>query len=461
MSRQPNQQSGMTPEQQRKLQEAMAQYGGYMTSRPYGQASSYGQAPSAPYGQSSSSYGQPSSSYGQPSSYGQTPSYGQPQPPSSYGQPPYSGGQSSGLSNRFGAMSMGAPAGGWGGQSSTTAAPSAAARTSTEFNFGIEIEMTIQPQLTAIYRDFARARVDYPRLAQGEGILQQRWYIEEDKSIRPEDGYFGVEVVSPILVADPNRSWVDQVRNVWRVINTYFRVRQNRSCGFHVHFSPAEGNWNLRDLKALSKAILFYDPVIDGILPDERRGILWCPSVIFQPLIKAEVAKIDAGRSYFRNLFDAVDRFSSADQLIEFISPRKLSSWNFQNLRRTNLGTVEFRRPPGVTTPDETIAWVDFTLAFRAAAMDGGYFQRHVRDLEGIHRRGRLEELQGFLSQGATLARCDTAAINRLFNGKSYNPGMTREPPRPTTQDQQTARSKEQKSSPMNDKVLQLHQQRR
>ena len=79
-----------------------------------------------------------------------------------------------------------------------------------------------------------------------------------------------IEVVSPVLFHRPDGEWMGQIRALFHNLNRLCSIKTNRSCGFHVHFSPVDG-WNLERVKALGRAIIYFEPSFEEILPVERR----------------------------------------------------------------------------------------------------------------------------------------------------------------------------------------------
>ncbi|KAI1206584.1 uncharacterized protein F4807DRAFT_463530 [Annulohypoxylon truncatum] len=61
----------------------------------------------------------------------------------------------------------------------------------------------------------------------------------------------------------------------------------------------------------------------------------------------------------------------SRDEVVNFISLSKYFAWNFQPSKEGKSGSIEFRRPPAITTTKKTKHWVSFTMAFVWMAMNG------------------------------------------------------------------------------------------
>lgn len=113
----------------------------------------------------------------------------------------------------------------------------------TELTFGIEIECTLPAEkiqeLNILVGGYHCGR-QIPGLANG-------WNAQRDGSIRPDAGFVGVEVVSPILKGEDG---VAQVKAVAEWLNAN-GAKVNGSCGFHVHVGFAGSARTLAQLVCL------------------------------------------------------------------------------------------------------------------------------------------------------------------------------------------------------------------
>ncbi|KAI1165545.1 hypothetical protein F5B18DRAFT_610036 [Nemania serpens] len=55
-----------------------------------------------------------------------------------------------------------------------------------------------------------------------------------------------VEIVSPVIVAD--EGWTTTIDSFWDTMNQFFDIRQDTTCGFHVHISFQQGHFTLPQL---------------------------------------------------------------------------------------------------------------------------------------------------------------------------------------------------------------------
>ena len=97
----------------------------------------------------------------------------------------------------------------------------------SEIKFGIEIECNIPNEYSA----------DFPKGRYHHGIqipvAPHGWNTQSDGSISAPAGYFGAEIVSPVLSGEDGLVQVVQVLDLLDQIG----ARTNPSCGLHVHFS--------------------------------------------------------------------------------------------------------------------------------------------------------------------------------------------------------------------------------
>ncbi|KAI1465083.1 uncharacterized protein F4812DRAFT_439476 [Daldinia caldariorum] len=84
------------------------------------------------------------------------------------------------------------------------------------------------------------------------------WNLMLDGSLSKHhilDGFYPVEIVSPVLVADDG--WSKKMDLLWTVLHRYFEFRKDTTCGFHIHISFQEGHFTIKQLRSLAKAVAF------------------------------------------------------------------------------------------------------------------------------------------------------------------------------------------------------------
>ena len=205
----------------------------------------------------------------------------------------------------------------------------------------------------------------------------------------------GFEIISPILTTEMD--WRVVIETIYAVVDAYFIIQASPSCGTHVHITPGRRTWNVADLRALSKAIVLWDPVIEGLLPEERR--IDAPDSWHRSNIHGQLAlHLEQFHSDgFDPLFQVIDDIDDRDEIVDFISPDKAWAWNFCHVKEA-CGTVEFRKPPMAPTSSAAVAWIEFTLMFVRAAtgMEMGYW-------EGVGSRNSrpgIKALESFVCLG-------------------------------------------------------------
>ncbi|OTA94658.1 hypothetical protein M434DRAFT_70796, partial [Hypoxylon sp. CO27-5] len=172
------------------------------------------------------------------------------------------------------------------------------------FCFGCEFEVMIRPKTTIMTGAGLESAVF--DAAEQEKPDYSKWNMMLDGSLSKRhipDGFYPVEIVSPVLVADTE--WTRKIDLLWSTLHQYFEFRKDTSCGFHD---------------------------------------------------KGPLMGIDA-------IFKRIDS-SDREEIIDIISPAKYFAWNFQPSKEGRSGSIEFRRPPGVDSSKKTKHWVAFAMAF-------------------------------------------------------------------------------------------------
>ncbi|OTA62030.1 hypothetical protein K449DRAFT_434368 [Hypoxylon sp. EC38] len=237
---------------------------------------------------------------------------------------------------------------------------------SLPFCFGCEFEVMIRPKTTSglqlppdassvsEQRRFNFRLLDtLARVMTGAGLESavfdaaeqekpdySKWNMMLDGSLSKRhipDGFYPVEIVSPVLVADAE--WTRKIDLLWSTLHQYFEFRKDTSCGFH---EPATARC--------------------APLSRQDRATEFCRSNLRSPRLQAEIKDkgplmgIDA-------IFKKIDS-SDREEIIDIISPAKYFAWNFQPSKEGRSGSIEFRRPPGVDSSKKTKHWVAFAMAF-------------------------------------------------------------------------------------------------
>lgn len=172
-----------------------------------------------------------------------------------------------------------------------------------------------------------------------------------------------IEVVSPKIIADDH--WVEIMDNFWSVLLRYFELRQDTSCGYHIHISTMSGGYSLDQLRMVAKAIIFWEPATKRCTPLSRhdRFVDFCKSNIAHDVPVVETFR-QAGP--FGGLSPAYGYIDNAgrDSIVEYICPDKYRAWNLLPSKTGGHGSIEFRRPPGVVTTKKAKHWIAFAMTF-------------------------------------------------------------------------------------------------
>ncbi|XDG00435.1 hypothetical protein ABKA04_000050 [Annulohypoxylon sp. FPYF3050] len=83
-----------------------------------------------------------------------------------------------------------------------------------------------------------------------------RWSVMVDGSLTKnhiQDGF--LELVTPVLIADD--MWTKTIDSFWCILHQYFELRQDSTCGTHVHISFREGHFSIGQLRNMAKAVTY------------------------------------------------------------------------------------------------------------------------------------------------------------------------------------------------------------
>ena len=217
-----------------------------------------------------------------------------------------------------------------------------------------------------------------------------------------------VELVSPILRAFPGSTWRKSVELTWKCLADRYDIDTNHQCGTHIHIS-LDPFFNVRELVQIAQAVLHFEPAIEALVPEDRRGNDFCKSNwlgsphlgaanISRPDSVAKIGKIQDPSELIRCMGNREDRGYSR---------------NFLSLMDKKKRTLEFRKPPGSTTVEQPLSWAEFVLSFIQAAIkcdSAEQLQRFPAHVGG---------LQWFLKQSNVPGVNEHHRLARLFAGQA------------------------------------------
>jgi hypothetical protein len=244
----------------------------------------------------------------------------------------------------------------------------------------------------------------------------------------------GIELVSPIF--DASTPWSTHLSLIFRVLRSSFTVTTSSNTSTHIHVStlpalPPEY------LAALSKAILYFEPAMDGLLPAARASSYWCQSNHDSTMLKSlslnqcfeYLDYCGDATSVARTmcLFSARSTYGRANGYTEdFV--HGVYKWDFSRLvdptsclvsNTSPSGTLEFRQCPGSTSADEARTWLVLAVGFVAGAIDTA----------GTIKPGAqvtMEELWWTINAGLQslgLADGEARLMDKLFSGRKMSKG--------------------------------------
>ncbi|KAF7512358.1 hypothetical protein GJ744_001926 [Endocarpon pusillum] len=224
------------------------------------------------------------------------------------------------------------------------------------------------------------------------------WILTEEKNLklRPEDhNRWCVEMKTPKIEVADTLDWASQVKRTWAFIKENYDISQNGMCGTHVHISMQRQmqpgttigtGMALQNLKNIAKCAIHFEPALEALVPENRRGNLFAKSNWIDNINFADAS---ITRQVAMNMIDTCGR---EIELIKLMCPppqRRCFAWNFWALKK--FGTIEFRKGSASLDAADALAWAELTILFVQAA---------VKALPDslLTRPANIEELRRFLS---------------------------------------------------------------
>jgi hypothetical protein len=207
-----------------------------------------------------------------------------------------------------------------------------------------------------------------------------------------------VEIVTPVIKADV--TWTKTIDQFWSIIHKHFDLRRDTSCGMHIHISPAQGRFDLDQLRCIAKGVVDWERDTARCAPPSRDDKI-------QSFCLSNVAGV----------VPAARPLQTRGPLRDYVCPDKHRAWNFLPARESGHGSVEFRRPPGVVTSKKAKHWIAFTMSFINMALRTN-LDRLVRRLIKLHVQRRNPDTVGISVdfEAMLLASAETLGIRATLD---------------------------------------------
>ncbi|KAF9644767.1 hypothetical protein BDM02DRAFT_3121354, partial [Thelephora ganbajun] len=206
-------------------------------------------------------------------------------------------------------------------------------------------------------------------------------------------------------------------------------VGTNTSCGTHVHVSPSN-EYTSAQVKAIARAILYFEPAINALVPSHRLGNPFCKTLFASN-------RNFAGKNV-EQAIAIVDKVDSSHPTLvaELMNPDmdRYYAWNFTNLHDNDVLTIEFRQGEGVATPVDALAWAEFVVTFVGAAVavaashnDLKKFALNVHGLKdflthgvvsGVSDQSLLQKITGRAKDSADVGGSDPGKLSKEMADK-------------------------------------------
>jgi hypothetical protein len=239
--------------------------------------------------------------------------------------------------------------------------------------------------------------------------------------VQVPDEYHGrcQELISPVIAFDNQGSWHSPIRNAFEAIHQTCHLVITKQTGLHVHISPQLPNtWDLQKLKRVSKAVIYFENAFQSLLPPFRRASRF-----------AQRNFADSGANWenidMKRFFEEIDGCNEGRQIAPLMNnngsrrPSRDFAWNFDNISIRGdssspaVNTVEFRSPPGATTADQVLAWVELAVVFVAWAAER--FDEGSMEPVSDPTEVTVQQLKRFVDEGANSGTTSGLCYPKLF----------------------------------------------
>lgn len=237
-----------------------------------------------------------------------------------------------------------------------------------------------------------------------EGAYKQ-WCLVEDYTLAGSRVHpWGLELVSPIFRAFPGSRWREDVEATWKYLKDHYKITANENCSTHIHIS-LDPFFTLPEIKRIAQAVIHFEPAIEALVPPDRRENAYVKSNwLDSPILTHK----NRSRS---EVIAVIEAQENVDKLVGlFQRDNRNYAWNFSALFQKK--TIEFRKPPASTTPEEVLSWAELALSFIQASIRCD----SAKQLQKVPPT--IGGLRWFVSRSAIRGINETARMARLWAGK-------------------------------------------
>ena len=199
----------------------------------------------------------------------------------------------------------------------------------------------------------------------------------------------------------------------WTYLTNHYEITANDNCSTHIHISldPA---LSLLEVKRIAQAVIHFEPAFEALVPPARRENDYVKS---NWLDSPTLTQGDKSRS---EVISAIEAEGDTNGLVKLMQSKdnRNFGWNFWSL--FSKGSIELRKPPASTTPEEVLSWAELALSFVQTSIECGSAQQ----LQKVPPT--IGGLRWFLLQSTIPGMNEPARMHRLWEGK--DPGAALEP---------------------------------
>lgn len=185
-----------------------------------------------------------------------------------------------------------------------------------------------------------------------------------------------MEIVSPVL--NSGQAITKTLSEFWEAMSVHFDVKNEKSCGGHVHVTPstATKRFSMEDLRTIAFATVYYEHYVYSILPITRRTNEYCQLNTKSDCRLGQTCRLGISTASLGQVSSTIKAITTGRDLYNYMQGRsRYVLWNFQNIfphptTGRCSGTVEFRGGSQFLNTSGTLRWLAFVLAFISLALE-------------------------------------------------------------------------------------------